>query len=267
MLTINLHCTRCEKQFQVALDVYRTLEFSTLPKRCPTCCDEIQGRPDVVLDRTTISEYICRVDQSFARFFDRAIEFKPIPTDSGSRRLTLKGSDYGAQWSGRVDLYSHLWPVSAGDVVTVTHNAVKRRVWYVKTERRTVFDTRTWTTTRRVPQSYSPIAGESEVGQREEVNEYLLLSRNLDSTAAMLQRDALPTLCFLEAYSKETLKGLGRQFRRRIEGEPLAAWSVSGGCRSGRYGTHAMIAVVDPLDPLHVVGVGDLADLNTTVPA
>lgn len=260
MLTVDLRCTRCHKTFPANLDVYRSLNYDTLPKRCPACSDEIQGRPDIVLDRQTLYEVVCRVDGSFARLFARATEFRPLPTDDPSRRLTVKGSDYGASWSGRIDIFSHVWPVKTGAVVTLSYNQVRRRTWYVEKKIQTC-GFRGYvvgrTTSRRVPPNYIPADGESEVKEREEENTYVLLTQTLYSTSSALQRDNMPVLMWLEAYSKTTLKGFGRQFHRRIEGVPLWHLDVSGGVRSGRLGTHAMLAVCDPLDPVKVTGTDD----------
>lgn len=269
MITLRMSCTKCTSEFTVNLDVYRSVNIDTLPKRCPTCLDKIQTRPDVVLERGTIEEFVCRVHPTAATLLANAVEFQPLPTDKPSRRLIIKGERYGASWRGRIDVFSHVWPISSGDVVTLAYNFTRRQVWCVSRQIKAcgylgyvVERSKSY----RVLAGHVPEPGESEVMEREETNEYVLLTRTLASTTSALQRDALPVLCWIEAYSKTTLKGLGNQFHRRIVGNPLWSLSVDGGCRSGRYGTHGMLAVVDPMDPVTVIGTGDLNDREVRYP-
>jgi hypothetical protein len=58
-------------------------------------------------------------------------------------------------------------------------------------------------------------------------------------------------LLWLEAYSKTTLKGLGRQYAAGLNLDAAEeTWQVRGGARSGRYGTQAALVVCAPGAPI-----------------
>lgn len=233
------------------LDHHRQLGFlPQLPKACPACIDRRQQRPDVVLERVTLWETVCRVDASVTALCARMSEWRPSQKDVASHRLVLKGSDYGVCWSGRIDLWSQLWPVEAGALVRLCHNQARRQVWVLPEERTIAgmtLDARRVTTYRRC------LPGTEGAEQREDVNEYVVL---LPAPEGVTDDDAL-AMVWAEARSKTTLKGFGAQYHRWIEGQPLWSQSISGGCRSGRIDVVGMLAVVYADDPLRIVGSGD----------
>lgn len=260
MLVVSLKCTKCGKEHPVNIDIYRSMEFGNLPKKCPECNDVIQQRPDIVLERRELSTYTVKIDKSFVDLFNKAEKFQPLPTDIPTYRLVKKGSEYGASWSGRIDIYSHVWPVTEDMTCEFSYMSCTRKVWIVTKTRRGpgnggyVHDI---SETRRVHRGYVPVDGEGPLSERTETNEYVVLTPTVGSASAALQRDALPHLVWCTAHTKTTLKGFGRQFHAHIVGDPLWSWSVSGACRSRRYDTHGMLAVVDPIHPLRVVVTGD----------
>jgi hypothetical protein len=60
-----------------------------------------------------------------------------------------------------------------------------------------------------------------------------------------LRKNGMPRLVWVTAPYKTTLKGYGRQYAYALKGSPLWAQRVSGGYRSGRAGTSAILALVD----------------------
>lgn len=75
-------------------------------------------------------------------------------------------------------------------------------------------------------------------GEYTETHEYLVLEKS-EATEAQAKLE------WHSAYSKTTLKGLGRQYKREIvySAEPLFVKTISGGVRSGRASTTAELSI------------------------
>lgn len=265
MLTVELTCTRCHESFKASVDHYRVLNYDRLPNRCPKCCDELQERPDIVLERRTLQEFTCIVDESMACVLSTMEKHQPLDTDTPSYRFTRRGRDYGTIASGRIDLYGLEKIPSIGDVITFAHQECHRRVWYIERARwiaGMTLDARQVTITRRVGKDHVLKEGERGPFERLETNEYyVMLPTNQEASPV------LPRLCWLSCYSKTTLKGFGAQYSYKIVGKPLFSVSIDGGVRSGRAYTHSMLAIVDPADPLKIVGGLEASDEEEFIPS
>ncbi len=130
-LTVGLTCSQCGSTFQVSLASYDAMGITSLPRRCPTCADVRQHRPQVVLARQELWADDIKVGRSAAELLRGLAEFRPRDSDKPCWRLVVKGDRYGASWSGRIDVYSHVEPVrlGAGEVVHLAHMEVRHRVW------------------------------------------------------------------------------------------------------------------------------------------
>lgn len=243
MLTIDLRCMTCQNVFPISVAHYQAFNFQSLPKMCPACKDRQQRRPDIVLSRTVIWEGTAKLDHSVVALLATASEYRPFTKDKPSRRLTIKGEMYGAEWRGRIDLWSQVWPLAYGMSVQVVHNSVKRQVW-VLPEVRTVASSQVETFRRCEPGTAGAI-------EREEVNEYVVLLPAFS--------DEENWLVWAVARSKTTLKGFGNQYHSEFSGSPLWFQEISGGVRSGReYGVGRLAVVCDD-DPLVVTTRGSVA--------
>lgn len=207
-------CRDCGEEFQSFL--VRGFWMS----RCPTCLDKAQHRPTVVVERVALSEPLLCVVESLPGGLQqaRADGKRDVPF----WKLVVKGSDFGARWNGRIDIFSRENIVS-GDVVLLTEmKSVHRR--------------------------------DGDGGEVIERRKYVRLDK---ADASEVDVAALPRLVWRVANTKTTLKGYGRQYCNKLDGSPLWERRVSGGVRSGRMYTVAALAVVDDDHPLSVLNVFD----------
>lgn len=269
-LTVGLTCSQCGSTFQVSLASYDAMGITSLPRRCPTCADVRQHRPQVVLARQELWADDIKVGRSAAELLRGLAEFRPRDSDKPCWRLVVKGDRYGASWSGRIDVYSHVEPVrlGAGEVVHLAHMEVRHRVW-VQPWTRPTMEHGTASGYRRVPPpgaetETAPVATRSgetlgEPEEREETSQYVAL---LPSSSGS---DPAGTLVWATARTKTTIKGLGRQYYAALEGSPLWSLRVSGGVRSGRESTDAILAVVEEGNPLIHVFREEGAETRTPI--
>lgn len=241
---LKLVCQRCGKEFPVSPDHFMRLGFKHLPKRCPTCNDEIQRRPSVVAERKILNVYdgVEVVSLPPAPWRETEGYKKDIP----AFRLTVKGSRYGASWSGRIDLFAPTLP-QAGDVVSVREMEVKHLI-KVRREQRDTLEHGKVTVEKELPVT----ADDPDAEEVIRVRRYLVLEP--------FDGPAICRLVWAEADTKTTLKGFGRQYWAEIKGAPIASWLVSGGVRSGRAHTTGALAIVDQDHPLYVITEGDIKE-------
>ena len=238
---LKLVCQRCEKEFPVSPEHFMRLGFKHLPKRCPTCKDEIQGRPSVVTEREVLNVYDGVEIVSLPALSWEKVSASDIPT----YKMVVKGSIYGASWSGRIDIHSTKIP-KVGDIVSIREMYSKHRVKVKRNERKTLHGTvsieETLPITTDDPDAYETIHS----------HRYLVLEP--------WEGEPTSKLVWAEARTKTTLKGLGRQYWARVEGAPIASWKVKGGYRSGRAYTVGVLAIVDSEHPLYVITEGDIKE-------
>ena len=231
-------CRDCGKYF-----VYypQNLPSGEAPKRCPRCKDVYQGRPSVVEGREEVAFY-------------EAVEVKNLPAqwveytpaysgDIGCWLMVVKGKDFGADWKGRIDIFAPR-AISPGEVVNIRDMETTHRVKVVSETRQTLH--------------HGEVAVEHEVpldyGEGTEVmrkRRYLVLEPTTPGT------EPKSRLVWATAYTKTTIKGLGRQFWSKIEGSSIAEWRITGGVRSGRAHTTGVLAIVDANHPIVASTTGD----------
>lgn len=231
-LIVSIRCSECSSVFPISLDEYRAMGMNALPKACPKCLDIRQERPDVTIDRKEIFSVLCRVS-SLPGEWQRVER----PNDFPGWRQIVKGQRFGASWSGRIDLWTiAVEPPRTGDVVYLREMEVTKKVAMAFWERATL-EHGTVSGYRQVPLG----TGGDVI---EEERRYIRLD------PAPERDPGKKELVWTTAYTKTTLKGLGRRFHAHLEGNPLWYQYVSGGVRSGRLGTEAWLAVVDPDHPV-----------------
>jgi hypothetical protein len=239
-LALHLTCQECGEDFAFSPRQYVHLGLPEWPKRCPACLDRAQGRPDITLAREELFRACVRIDSLPAGEW---VKSTAMPVADGERqpwRLTVKGSRYGADWNGRIDLFSHLpVPPEPGNFVTLVAMRVTKRVakraWARQTlEHGTVYGER-----------QVPLAEDGQgVRQVEEVRTYVRLDPPMPGGSGGRQ------LVWAEARTKTTIKGLGRQYHAELGGDPIWFHEVRGGYRSGRAHTTARLAVVSAERPM-----------------
>lgn len=205
-----------------------------MQQNCPTCTDIEQVRPSIVQERRVLNMIYGVTVQSLPP--GEWQHFTAQPGDEPRWRLSVKGSHFGADWSGRIEIWSGFdRPVQIGDVVRIRHMEALHTVKAVYQERQTLHH---GTVTVR---STTPITGESysEIDIETDRHEYIVIEP--DTTGKKPSKK----LEWVEARSEVTLKGLGRQYASQIVGDPIWSMPVVGSSRSGRIRTEAMLAVTD----------------------
>lgn len=242
---LKMVCQQCGKEFPVNPGHFAQMGFKNLPKRCPKCADIAQARPSVAIERKCIAVYdgVEIVSLPPGDWQETEGYKKDIP----AFRLTVKGSRYGAAWSGRIDLFSASIP-QPGDIVSIREMEAKHLI-KVRRENRARNDFESGTVQEYIKEIELPVtADDPDAEEVIRVRRYLVLEP-FDGPATC-------RLVWAEAYTKTTLKGFGRQYWARVEGA-LTSWKVKGGYRSGRAYTVGVLAIVDPDHPLYVITEGD----------
>jgi uncharacterized protein (DUF736 family) len=239
---LKLVCNDCGEQFDVNPGHFAQMGFKNLPKRCPKCADTAQQRPSVVVERKLLNVYdgvkIVSLPPGEWR------EVKGWKKDIPAFRLTWKGSEYGASWSGRIDLFAPTLP-QIGDVVSI-REMESRHLVKVRREQKQTMEHGEVIVEKELPITADDPEAEEVIRTRR----YLVLEP--------FDGEATCQLVWAEAHTKTTLKGLGRQYWARVEGAPIASWYVFGGVRSGRAHTTGVLAIVDQERPLYIIKTGDI---------
>lgn len=238
---VKLECQKCGREFTFSPQHFAVLGFKHMPKRCPACADVIQSRPSVVQERKLLNVYDKVEVVSLPCRWE---EYKGSAKDVPSLRMTVKGSRYGASWEGRIDIFAPQ-PFAAGDIVSVREMEVTHLVKVVTSSRDTLHHG-VVTTQKEVPLSFQE--GDEVIRTRK----YLVLEP--------CEGPATCRLVWATARTKTTLKGLGRQYRAKVQGAPIASWAIRGGVRSGRAHTVGVLAIVSKDHPLVVTTTGDIQE-------
>ncbi len=235
MITVKLSCQKCGGNFDWSPKTYDVLGFRELPKQCPKCIDERQGRP---LEAVALSRRCLLVWEAVKNCLPTEL-FEPYQAPGASRaclRAVVKGEmlNCGVSWQGRIDIYclaSTLPQIARMRLMNVTHAAGHKRI-----------------------ERHGEVMGKKEV---------LEVSYPADYTYLVLEPaepEASPTaaLVFPKVSWKWTFKGFGRQYYASLETD-CAIWAVrlSSSARSGRFGCYAAIAIVDDNHPVVARQTGD----------
>jgi len=243
MIELTLKCKRCATDFTISVAHYKTFNFTGLPTICPTCKDREQGRPEIVLTRESVWDGVIRIGESASHLLSDLRPFRAQAGDSLCWKVTLKGARYGKDWSGRLDIYSHVDPsiLIEDAIVPGSYNRVVKKVW-IHTESRPTLEHGICRVSRRV-------VPETE-GAEKRVKEdtyFIILPISPGEFPT-----PIGTLVYAKAHSKTTFKGYGRQYSASIKGEPIWGFDFYGGVRSGRANTSATLAVQADDAPLVV---------------
>jgi len=258
------NCNVCHEDF-VAVEVE-----GRMPVVCQRCNSLMKARRvGVVEDRKCLGTY-------------RGVEvitdlpaWNFVNTHTGPCfKSDTKGSQGGASWSGRIVIWARGFgerPPQKGDRVnirlmessvmpkTCTINkrldelaapihkqaqelAESRAADGSNSSMETLVADARWETRRRFGEEMRAL----------ETRRYVVLEPATPDELSDDEREARLMLAFAQAYSKTTLKGLGRQFHASLDTENVISvlGSASGTCRSGRFGTAYVLAVVSPTHPL-----------------
>jgi hypothetical protein len=232
-------CRDCGKKFLYYHD-------GSPQKRCPTCTDKQQARPSIVQKREEIR---CFENIRIVSLPAKWVHVPPKAShDNSFFKIVIKGSDFGASWNGRIDIFAPE-PFGPGESVDIHEIVVEHKIKIVDRIRHTL--------------KYGPVEIENEHPITSDEGEetirtrhYLRLERAYDVPNAKL--------VWATAYSKTTLKGYGRQFHASVEDDAtIASWKLSGGVRSGRASTTGVLAVVNEDHPLLIKKTGDITGDET----
>lgn len=238
--TIKAVCQQCGKEFEVSPAHFAELGFRAFPKRCPTCIDKAQARPSVVQERELLNVY------DGVEILSLPASWKPVETgvegDVPSYKITVKGRWFGANWSGRIDLFANQ-KFGEGDVVSIREMETKHLIKIVK-ERMKTF-------------RYGEVQIDKEVPITSEEGEEVVRSRRY-LILEPYEGEATAHLVWVMAKTKTTLSGAGRQYWADLGGAPIAMWTIQGGYRSGRAHTVGALAIVNASHPLYLTMRGDI---------
>ena len=217
------------------------------PQRCPKCLDLEQHRPSVCVER---QEVWCSLPCEVVNLPEKWEEFHTgAPHDLPCWKMVVKGSQFGASWAGRIDLFAPR-PIEIGETVLIrereAHHLVKRTLRTKGIGIASGVPGATLTVEDEHPYAEAPEEAEEVLKE----HRYLLLHP--------IEEPAECRMVWATAHTKTTLKGLGRQYGANLNGLPLRKWEISGGVRSGRKHTTAWLAVVDQAHPVFVKGWGDV---------
>ena len=209
------------------------------PTHCPKCLDQRQQRPSLCVERRCLEEFDGVEIESLPGDWQ---EFTAQAHDYPCYKIDVAGSQYGAQWQGRIVIYAGR-PYKPGDVVKLRVMEAVHKV-KVTLQQRQRSDFKAGTVVAYSVRRVVPLSSE-EGEETLETRPYIALE---PSSAQSTRR-----LVWATAYTKTTLKGYGRQIHARLAGLPLWSRQVRGGVRSGRAHTVGAIAIVDNEHPLEVV--------------
>ena len=253
-LVLHQVCRTCGKEFAWSPAQYKLIGLPSRPKDCPLCVGVRRHRSDQTVERKELfrsTATITSLPEGEWQKFDTGRDAKARKP----WRLTVTGRQFGASWKGRIDLFAFTdEPPKVGDTVTVSVMEVTKRVRKAPWSRPTL--------------EHGVVSGERQVrlqateGQVEcdalGVPLMAGLGREVDEVRTYVRIEPAAEcadsegreLVWLQAYTKTTLKGLGRQYRVSLSGNPLWKREVSGSARSERFNTVAWLVVVDNDHPV-----------------
>lgn len=234
-ILVQIKCRKCGEEFSFNPRTYDILGLKEIPKSCPRCVDERQGRPAeaVVINRHCLEVFLAVAIHLPEKLF---VLFKARDKDSSCLRAVIKGDTLpgdGVSWDGRLDIYclaTNLPKVARVRVMEVTH--VKGH--------------------SRIERHGEPLIKKDEVRvDYSPVYQYLVLESTEETPTA--------ALIFPSAHYKTTLKGFGRQYYATVDvSQVLWARELSRRARSGRFGTYGAVAIVDDTHPVISEQTGDV---------
>ncbi len=195
--------------------------------RCSTCTDIKRRKPTVVRERRSIAFFPC-VEIVALPCQGQWVASKAEEKDLiESFQIHLKGSNWGASWVGRVDLYARkafeIGKLCSVEVIEVEHQLRD---------------------------------ADFNLIEKCESRRYIRLDE-----VEEFNSDELKYLCWLTASKDTTLKSLN-QYETKVREATAPLWhtKLSGECRSGRMGTDAILAVCQSPHALWVESVGHSDD-------
>lgn len=109
MITAKLTCTECGVEFEFSPATYMKLGLSTIPKRCPKCCDTDRHADHIQQTKELVSEFAgVRFEPDLADFINQHMtEFQTVDASVASRKFIMLGSNlgHGVVNAGRINLY------------------------------------------------------------------------------------------------------------------------------------------------------------------
>lgn len=245
-------CESCGKQFVHYIK-------GTPPKLCPPCKDKFQARPSIVQSREMLHLF------EGVQIESLPAEWQEVPAqhhgDGNHFKMVIKGDQYGASWSGRIDIFASE-AFKAGDVVNVREMCSKHLVRVVeKGGYRTFHEGIPYTKKEEIPitETVQPATNPDEANKGDIVKvEDVIRERRY---FVFEKSEAKPTykLVYAIAHTKTTLKGLGRQYWAEANTDAcIASWTIDGGMRSGRAHTTGVMAIVNEEHPFYIKKTGDI---------
>lgn len=257
-------CGVCHGEF-----VAYEMEDGRMPTACQKCNSLLKARhPGVVEGRKCLEVY------RSVKVVTDLPAWKIITTKTGDCFKTdIMGRQGGASWRGRIVIWARGFgetPPKTGDYVNVRlmestirpkrktigrkldklSGPISKQAWDLARSQvveGSDMDSLVAEAKREVEERFA-----EELG-RLETHVYVVLEpATPDEELTEDERKANLMLVFANAYSKTTLKGLGRQFHANLETENVVSvlGRAYGGARSGRFGTDYVLAVVSPDHPL-----------------
>lgn len=256
-------CGNCGENFAV----YEQIDENTPQKNCPKCASLRRARrTGVVQTRKCLEEY------RGVQIITDLPTWNDVRSRAGhSLKSVTKGSQGGASWSGRIDIWARGFDKAPtnGDFVNIRlmESSVEPKPEMVEAR----LEKYAGVISRQAGDDPAKIEEVTARFKKElsqiEKRRYIVLepatpNEDLDEE----ERNAHLMLVFESAYSKVTLKGFGRQFRSSINTENVISvlGSAAGGARSGRFGTEYILAVVSPDHPL-VMKFFEKGEVTTTM--
>lgn len=214
-------CSGCGSTFEWSPEFYAQKGLAVTPLRCPTCADERLGKDahHTALKREALHVWDC-VDVSQAV---GALAWSCIGEQDGQhvkpyRRATVKGSNFGASWSGRIDVFDQrsdpMSYVARVRVMRTEHKAGQEHTSY-----RVEGPSYHW---------YSKTAYQWENAQQWE---YVVL----DDAVGEAPECRLVFAYAIQKWNRDD----------SVRGDPLWQCRVSGSSRTGMHSGQAVLAVVD----------------------
>jgi hypothetical protein len=244
------------KEFQYDQEQYRRLGLEQAPKRCPECIDKAQLRPDHTLARREIFAASVVIESLPGEWEQTPADYQGKSVTVPSWHMYVKGRRFGASWNGRIDIWAQgERPTATGDIVYLRYMEVDKRIakksWSLQTlEHGFISGERQVAITR---------LGEEGVREDTETRRYIRLEPTTEYPDG--------TLMWLEAKTKTTLKGFGRQYWAHLQGDGLFKLEVYGAYRTGRAYTSGWLVVVDQDHPVWHVHTEDGETITTRIPA
>lgn len=227
-------CVSCGKSFSWSRQWYKERGLQVPPLTCPTCADLKQAKSahHTVKDRECLQEFSC-VDVSQAV---SSLPFKIIDEQDGRklhhpyRRATVKGSRFGASWSGRIDVFDQRQdptnPLARVRVMRTEHEA-GAKMQGKKVE----------------GPNYPWYSVSYYEWEHSDTWEYVVLDEPQGG-------EATARLVFTTAIQKWNRDD-------RIGGDPIWQRRCSGSSRTGKHSGQAVLAIVDGEHPLTSTRVHD----------